>query len=834
MYIYFDSNGVIKEIVNDVAIRKGSADYNKLYVYIEGNPEIDDIWYFQKFPNGSTSNEVSFVDDVVIKSIPYDAKRDMTYFKDFVQYKFYVFTLTSEYLNISGLAIGTIRIAIDNSIFALGELTFNIQANEVNADNNITQSQYDYLLLAYASRTLNEQTGSDLDTLLDEKIEAKATDIIEPIFEDYKSTIDDEVEAQNETIASLSQASPSVFDTASNIQLLQENKGVAVATDTGYIYYWDSTLSTPAYVNSNILYQSSGIADDSVDYFKIDTELKKVIDTNLLTITPSMVKGDLNGGNGTEFNSATVTRTNKYITVFKGTYVFSVASGRKMNLYKYDLTKTFTGTGFWATQGTKSITFDNDMFVRLTESNVDGTELLPADASLTMTHQTNSFGVNDFSLKELTPEKLTATFRNLFQYGYFNGTTFDLNSANHMFVGWLKLPFGVRLDCTNDYEMIIIKKKKFSDSGYSFWGSWKQSISIVANEIVIVEFRKVGTANLSLADKENINVSFSRLDNYDLPDYYYDYLITKTNSIKANNNFSNGISFAFFTDTHIADNYLRSNLLMKYLQDNTTALPFIVFGGDINVSNSTVQQVQNEITQWNKYLSILDRRYVYQVRGNHDLLTDGYTTNLGTLYATFVRPIEKTANNVQANKLYYTIDNNIQKFRIVMLDCFDLNYDENGDYINNWDLGFTHEQLVWLINILNDNSFDNIMVIGHQACNPNATGYNLKMLVLQKILEAFVSKTSGHYETDIYNIDYDFTNSTAQLVCYLCGHSHIDESVETNGVLSIETTCDARFGKTSDSVNEQAFDVISIDTQAKTIKMTRIGLGNDRTFNYGE
>ena len=59
---------------------------------------------------------------------------------------------------------------------------------------------------------------------------------------------------QNETISELSQGTPSVFDTTAHIQVLQENKGVAVATDTGYIWYWDTTLTTPTYVNSNLIY----------------------------------------------------------------------------------------------------------------------------------------------------------------------------------------------------------------------------------------------------------------------------------------------------------------------------------------------------------------------------------------------------------------------------------------------------------------------------------------------------------------------------------------------------------------------------------------------------
>ena len=151
MYIYFDRNGTIKEVINDESIRRGSSDYNKIYCYLEGNPDIDDIWYLQKNPDGTLTNEVSFVDNIVTKAIPYDSHRDMKYFQDFEEYQFYVFTLSSSYLSQNGLVVATIRVAENNTLWALGELTFNVQANVINSDNDITQSQYDYLLLTISS-----------------------------------------------------------------------------------------------------------------------------------------------------------------------------------------------------------------------------------------------------------------------------------------------------------------------------------------------------------------------------------------------------------------------------------------------------------------------------------------------------------------------------------------------------------------------------------------------------------------------------------------------------------------------------------------------------------
>lgn len=177
MYIYFDRNGTIKEVINDESIRKGSSDYNKIYCYLEGNPDIDDIWYLQKNPDGTLTNEVSFFDNIVTKAIPYDAKRDMKYFQDFEEYKFYVFTLSSSYLSQNGLVVATIRVAEDNTLWALGELTFNVQANIVNSDNDITQSQYDYLLLTISSYYSKTEIDNKLSLKADKSTTYTKTEV---------------------------------------------------------------------------------------------------------------------------------------------------------------------------------------------------------------------------------------------------------------------------------------------------------------------------------------------------------------------------------------------------------------------------------------------------------------------------------------------------------------------------------------------------------------------------------------------------------------------------------------------------------------------------------
>ena len=305
MYIYFDTNGTIKEIVNDLPIRNGNNEANKIYCYIEGEPTIDDIWYLQKLPSGELSNEVSFKNSTITKAIPYDAKRDMKYFKDFVQYKFYVFTLNTFLTSQKGLNIATIRIVIDNEIFALGELTFNVQENVIKVDNGITQSQYDYLLLAYASRTLNEVVGDDLDNLLDDKINAKLGD--------------------------LADGSPKLFETENEIENEHADYGIAVATDTGYIYVWNDTQQG---------YQSTGmkyIADVSLFYTKTESDSTFAPKSNAITHTGSQLQdysgNDIYPNIDTHSNLYKVSSDNLWDTdnLISGKYIYHLSGAVNSN-----------------------------------------------------------------------------------------------------------------------------------------------------------------------------------------------------------------------------------------------------------------------------------------------------------------------------------------------------------------------------------------------------------------------------------------------------------------------------------------------------------------------
>lgn len=151
MYVYFDKNGVLKEYINDRAVRVGSNNTDKIFIYFENDVSFTDVYWVMLKANGVMTNEKSIFKDIVYQAIPYDKNRDLKFFEDFKTYKFYVITFERSDLDVSGLALLTIRALSNENIFAEGLVTFNIENNVIKDDHCITQSQYEYLLSRYSS-----------------------------------------------------------------------------------------------------------------------------------------------------------------------------------------------------------------------------------------------------------------------------------------------------------------------------------------------------------------------------------------------------------------------------------------------------------------------------------------------------------------------------------------------------------------------------------------------------------------------------------------------------------------------------------------------------------
>ena len=99
MYLYFDKNGVLLEMINDEALRQYNQDVNYMYVFIENSEKDSESFpiglkyleYWFELPDGTTTEVYTTNfhngDEVVTEYIPPSSKRDVKKFEYGKRYK---------------------------------------------------------------------------------------------------------------------------------------------------------------------------------------------------------------------------------------------------------------------------------------------------------------------------------------------------------------------------------------------------------------------------------------------------------------------------------------------------------------------------------------------------------------------------------------------------------------------------------------------------------------------------------------------------------------------------------------------------------------------------
>ena len=330
-----------------------------------------------------------------------------------------------------------------------------------------------------------------------------------------------------------------------------------------------------------------------------------------------------------------------------------------------------------------------------------------------------------------------------------------------------------------------------------------------------------------LSDKQNASRIDAIEDNMHLLPYYYKtYMDNKIEEIESACAFSKGVIFPFITDVHLQVNAKQSGKLIKYIAEHTNAVPFVVFGGDVPQATGTADGTLAFARQWTNYMEQWGKEKTIQVHGNHD-----YMCNLdggGSFRATVGQLNYFIAKNTQIIQRpdgvlygYYDVPN--RNVRIIVTDDYEAGY--SGNIWANGNVGYSENQLNFIKQAILTAQGD-VLVISHQTSDSALRNYQSELAVLQTLLISAKNKTN------------DFTNWSGDVIMHLSGHSHDDESHVDNNLLSVATVCDAQYTspsgytRTTGTTNEQAFDIVCIDTDNKVIKMIRIGAGSNRQFNY--
>lgn len=361
-----------------------------------------------------------------------------------------------------------------------------------------------------------------------------------------------------------------------------------------------------------------------------------------------------------------------------------------------------------------------------------------------------------------------------------------------------------------------------------------------------------------------------------LPPYFQNSFNHVTQGIPSGNDVLN---IATISDAHwqeegatIFDGYTAKSLehyqwcALSTLYNHADAL--IALGDNINGDeptgrlNMTLTHVRAMLQT--KYI----RTAMFMIRGNHDngaghqntegksadevlddnAIKNGFGTKLN--YYDEVR---------DGDSLYFFKDFPDKKVRIIGLDSNDIpleKKDSNGNYAYATNTaGFRAQQLNWFANkalMLPDNTWQ--VVVFFHIPFPNAFGQWAEDNTFKNyhhaiaILNAFKNGTSVNIN-DTSNPDFTITGLQADyskqgqgtLIAVVNGHLHRDDQDTSilNGTPIIEVTTSASFvssvvndSKQRNTNDEDAWDIISINTKERKIHCYRFGRGSDRDFTY--
>lgn len=350
-----------------------------------------------------------------------------------------------------------------------------------------------------------------------------------------------------------------------------------------------------------------------------------------------------------------------------------------------------------------------------------------------------------------------------------------------------------------------------------------------------------------------------------LPTYWETHVADKINRIKAlqDEDGINRLSIGFITDMHLeGNNDGYSGKLMSKIDDECN-LSLVINGGDCvshKDGNISKESAISQMREMFRMFSPSVREKMIYVVGNHDDNTFGnrswqYILKDGELYSNLFRHLDNKVVRGESPKYYY-VDNEFHKIRFIALDAIDIPYinvDGKSKYLGHSDYGYRQKQLEWFANkALNipNNTWSVIVVTHVPPFAENVGGYHRDTRnseIALGILGAF--KNRGTYsgnslstvESEFQvNISADFTGKGGDVICWVTGHVHTDNIVDSpNGITLVTTLNDHKTrlssstSGTSGTISEQAFDIFTIDKANKRVYLTRIGMGSDREFEYG-
>jgi hypothetical protein len=293
----------------------------------------------------------------------------------------------------------------------------------------------------------------------------------------------------------------------------------------------------------------------------------------------------------------------------------------------------------------------------------------------------------------------------------------------------------------------------------------------------------------------------------------------------------NCVTFPFFSDNHQRNGY--SGVLIRRVMDECN-IPFCFYGGD-SISSGYIASEEVMVAQDKVFDSMMkaipNGRFCRAV-GNHDgywavSATEKHTYTREQVYELFLRE-EAIAQNKHFGDdgTYYYVDDIASKVRFVVMNT-------NGGSVDD-------TQIAWFQNT---------------ALAFNESGWAVVFISHQPISNHYHANISNAAEVRSVVSSYINGSSTnkADVVGWFSGHIHrdriytgvaintADDSVGANMPFKQVTITsdhtgiaydDATLHTVAEDDQSHAIDFVTINKTTRTVNITRLGIGNDRSYTY--
>ena len=357
---------------------------------------------------------------------------------------------------------------------------------------------------------------------------------------------------------------------------------------------------------------------------------------------------------------------------------------------------------------------------------------------------------------------------------------------------------------------------------FTFTNNYDRAVGYITLVIVKVNQQAIYTVDVYNANNlirrvEDLEALVGGFGNY--PQYYRSQIESAINTISSNMAAAKkaGETFVFISDVHWSENSKHSPALIKAITDK---LPIenTVFGGDVFNGGPQAESIAYMI-DFRSQLSKASQRLL-SMFGNHDSnALDGGVAFENNEFYTFMQK-QSDYYVKYGSYFYYYMDNPTTETRYIFLDT-------RG---SEPDAGFTQMEEDWLEDTLQSTPDGySVLVFAHVIYYPNTGG-------------SWADPSTWRMSTFMTSVcsilDAENAQNRIKIEAIFGGHTHLDYNSESAGGIPIVIIdCDTRqtnssTGHAEGTINEQCFDVVTVDYTAKKIKCVRIGRGSDRVIAY--